>query len=64
MIDLFGPRPRRPRRVMMHVADAGIEMARYECAKCGHKTDWEPIESVTEVKRGKPCPMCNERPNA
>lgn len=63
-------KPRQKRRVMMHVADAGNwgwhtpwggKCIRFECSKCGHDTDWiDDNLSVTENKRGMPCPICNE----
>lgn len=62
-IDMFtenGKRPRRKKRVMMHVADAGSGMIRFECLKCNHDTDWIVDEqSVSENRRGMPCPNCN-----
>jgi hypothetical protein len=69
--DLFAPaRPRRKARVMMHVIDAGCApcadmdgddplIVILECGKCGHKTDWLPFRTITEAKRGAPCPNCN-----
>lgn len=61
-MDLFGfIKPRKPRRVMMHVADAGAYMIRFECDKCGHNTGWiVDTKTVTENRRGMPCPNCNE----
>lgn len=58
-------KPKVPRRVMMHVMDAGhgdtIEsMVRWSCSKCGHETDWSAVgESISTLKRGVPCPKCN-----
>lgn len=64
-------RPRRPRRVLMHVIDAGpwdgcgepgrlgSHLVRMQCPRCGHETDWIGVQSVTEGRRGKPCPECN-----
>lgn len=64
--------PRRAPRVLMRVADAGPPGAVFECAKCGHRTDWlrvwyagseNPREegemTMSEAKRGIPCPKCN-----
>jgi DNA-directed RNA polymerase subunit RPC12/RpoP len=71
MDDLFGPvirQPRKPLRVMMHVIDVGDSgfsddgypgIAIFECGKCGHKTEWTTFRTVTEAKRGVPCPKCN-----
>lgn len=55
-------KPKRRRRVMMHVADGGIDHVRFECGRCGHDTGWlrcEETDSVTKLKRGEPCPKCN-----
>lgn len=65
MRDLFPGAPRRPRRVMMHVADAGdgpsCPMIRFECPRCGHDTDWIKDQwTVSENRRGRPCPVCNK----
>lgn len=61
-----GQKQRRQPRRMMHVVDAGGDCSGsgshsvvFECAKCGHKTDWQKVESVTEGRRGIPCPICN-----
>lgn len=52
------------RRKLMHVADAGEfgdkgPICMMQCAKCGEETDWLEFESITEAKRGIPCPKCN-----
>ena len=54
---------------MMHVCDASDSVcctsdsdagaARFSCAVCGHETDWMPVRTTTEAKRGIPCPDCN-----
>lgn len=68
-IDMFaedGRKPRRKPRVLMHVSDAGIfpdgkKCIRFECSKCGYDTGHIYDErSVTENKRGIPCPECNQ----
>jgi DNA-directed RNA polymerase subunit RPC12/RpoP len=42
----------------MHEEDAeGI--AKYQCAKCGHASEWMGFRTTTEAKRGIPCPKCN-----
>lgn len=61
--DLFGPRPRRKPRVLMHVTDilsgccgdfdAPIRLA-LACRKCGHTT-----EAVERKRQDYPCPVCN-----
>jgi hypothetical protein len=54
-----------PRRVRMHVADAGhlaggAKGIRFRCRHCGHDTGWIADEkSVSENKKGLPCPNCN-----
>jgi hypothetical protein len=66
--DLFpGTKPPRavPRK-LMHVCDAstddyddGLATVRMSCTRCDHVSDWLAI-SVTEAKRGLPCPNCNK----
>ncbi|CAE6822164.1 hypothetical protein R70006_06253 [Paraburkholderia domus] len=66
-IDLFGEVPRRARRVLMHVIDAGENsgdpgyqvVARFKCGKCGAETDWLQVENVSKAKSGLPCEACN-----
>jgi DNA-directed RNA polymerase subunit RPC12/RpoP len=60
-------RHRAKRRVLMHVADAGNspwgKVVQFVCHKCGHDTGWiEDRRTVSENKRGLPCPKCNEAP--
>jgi hypothetical protein len=57
--DLFPDAPRRARRVMMHVIDAGSSLVRFACGRCRFETDWLPERTVTEDRRGWPCPRCN-----
>jgi hypothetical protein len=66
-LDMFsdsGVKPRRTKRIMMHVVEAGQsnsgKVIQFECSKCFHNTDWIVDDrSVSENKRGKPCPQCN-----
>lgn len=62
MPDLFPSSPRRPRRVLMHVVDAGDCESTYRvhlvCPKCGHDDGWHHGLTFTETKR-QPCPKCN-----
>lgn len=56
------------RRKLMHVADAGDRgdkgpICQMECVTCGERTDWLEFESITEAKRGIPCPKCNQTTN-
>ena len=63
MPDLFPTAPRRSRRKLMHVSDAGGDsspIVQYRCARCGHETDWQDQGTLTEAKKGKPCPNCNK----
>lgn len=62
MTQLFtkGEAPRRKRRVLMHVIDCGSGYISLMCKKCGHETGWiEEVLTITEYKRGLPCPECN-----
>ncbi|MDD2748654.1 hypothetical protein [Acidithiobacillus thiooxidans] len=57
--------PRRKPRKLMHVCDAygdGPDHVHvcFRCSRCGHETDWIDGLTVTEAKRGIPCPMCNK----
>lgn len=49
----------------MHVCDAGHgeegkPLCQMECRKCGYVSDWFIFDTVTEAKRGLPCPRCLE----
>lgn len=63
-LDLFPqePIPRAKPRVMMHIIDAGADLALFECGRCGYDTDWLPYGSWSDAKRGMPCPHCNAEP--
>lgn len=61
--------PRAKPRKLMHVFDAGPaetggHMIRFHCARCDHETDWMLVATVTEAKRGIPCPRCNAKGQA
>lgn len=71
-LDLFpsDPKPRTPRVVRMHMVDAGeapgrmsgwktAQGAHFKCCRCGHDDDWTFDLTITEIKRGLPCPKCN-----
>lgn len=65
MFSPTGTKPRRVRRIMMHVVEAGQgnsgKVIQFERAKCGHNADWIGDEkSISENKRDQPCPKCNE----
>lgn len=66
--DLFPDAPRRPsrpRRVLMHVVDAGDNgcktkfkyFVHLECPKCGHDAGWWETDTKREAQT-QPCPMC------
>ena len=67
--DMFAelkPPRARPKR-LMHVCDSagscdeegGGAMVRMWCLRCSHETEWLTFPTVTEAKRGIPCPKCN-----
>lgn len=63
-LELFEKPPRRPRRVMMHVYDAGHidgfgEAVRFKCTRCPYVSDWIKARTLTEDRAGEPCPKCN-----
>lgn len=66
MAELFSKEqaPKRPPIKRMHVVDAGNGLSgkviQFECRRCGHNTGWiEDTCSVSDNKRGLPCPKCN-----
>lgn len=65
MSGLFAPNdlPRAARLKRMHVRDAGCDngLVRLVCPHCGYDDGWSrhPRRSVSELKRGLPCPECN-----
>lgn len=61
------PKPRRKRRVLMHVFDAACDApdevtdyVRMRCARCDKETDWMLVRRAV-AKRGAPCPNCNPK---
>lgn len=59
------PRSRPRRKFVMHVHDAGNAeegaiIAQFRCKRCGHETDWLVCETLTEARKGIPCPLCNK----
>ena len=62
---LFANLPRdRPRIVRMHVVDAGGNYdVHLKCSTCGHDAGWVNLEqlglTISQAKRGVPCPVCN-----
>ena len=59
---LVVPLIRQPRRVLMHHIDAGPgnpNGAVFRCGKCDHLTGWLFDVTNEELRRGRPCPVCN-----
>jgi DNA-directed RNA polymerase subunit RPC12/RpoP len=65
-------KPRAKPRIMMHLIDAGddgcgnqgaLMVCLFKCPKCNKESDWLPINTTTEGKKGVPCPKCNEVKN-
>lgn len=58
---LFDELPKSKPVKRMHVNDAGgPELVEMICGHCGHNTGWiNPGKTITELKRGLPCPKCN-----
>lgn len=61
--ELLGKPPRRMRGQLMHVCDAGPGegprcVVQMRCRRCGYVSDWLQFDTVTEAKRGLPCPKC------
>jgi hypothetical protein len=53
---------RKMRGQLMHVSDAGDAdglICKFRCKKCGFQSEWLKMPTVTEAKRGIPCPKCN-----
>jgi hypothetical protein len=63
--DIFGGKPRKPYQFKMHVCDAGGDneehIATFECRRCNEKTGWLSFKTITEIRRGIPCPICNNK---
>jgi len=64
MGDLFPKPPRQRPRILMHVIDAGYAdrdktIVKCKCKKCGYVSDWLVVDTITEAKRGLPCPKCH-----
>ncbi len=56
--------PRKPRIKRMHVVGTGTSgsccVIQFKCERCGYYTGWsENRRSISENKRGLPCPRCN-----
>jgi len=63
--------PRKAPQKLMHVCDAGNSscgpvdgssaVVKFSCRRCGHESEWLFGFTVTEAKRGIPCPVCNKQ---
>jgi hypothetical protein len=57
--------PRKPRIKRMHVVDAGGDcgtMVEMKCYHCNYESGWfSTDEPIRQLKRGLPCPKCNEQ---
>jgi hypothetical protein len=61
--------PRAKPKKLMHVSDS-YESCSVEdgdtvqvcmtCIHCGYESDWMTCATITEAKKGKPCPQCNQ----
>lgn len=53
--------PRRPRRILMRVIDAGQHgYLELKCRKCGHHEEHLGVEeTISAANRLRPCPVCN-----
>lgn len=54
------PSPKSPRLIRMHASDHMEGGGYFSCSKCGHVEGWLVGLSISEVRRGVPCPKCNE----
>lgn len=59
--ELLEKPPRKMRGQLMYVCDArhdAVATVELQCPKCHHRTGWIEFRTVTEAKRGLPCPKC------
>jgi len=73
LFPVFKPARAKP-RVLMHVSDSvechtgaaddlGKPMCVMTCKRCSTSSDWLIFDTVSEAKRGIPCPTCNPPPS-
>lgn len=67
----FAKKRKKPQK-MAHIDDIGGNrccgggdgdyegIATFKCARCGWLSDWLQFKTMTEAKRGVPCPVCNK----
>ena len=71
-VDMFQslkPKRNNPRK-LMHVCDSSGcceedgsgAMVRMFCKRCEYESNWLYLNTVTEAKKGLPCPICNQLP--
>lgn len=64
--DLFGfKKPRVKPQFRAHIIDAGAgyskpQIGLFKCHRCHWESRWIEFDTVTEGKRGIPCPVCNK----
>lgn len=63
------PKPKQKRQNRLkraHMIDAGVGMpgfpfgARFQCDRCNWESEWICHETETEIRKGQPCPSCND----
>jgi len=66
MLEIAPPKVRAVRVWRMHAIDLGHNpcvgpsyMALYKCNFCGTRSEWKTASTYTEIRRGIPCPKCN-----
>ncbi len=59
-LELLDRAPRAKPRKLMHVCDAGSGMVKFQCSRCGYRSDWVMAGKLSDDKRGRPCPNCNK----
>jgi hypothetical protein len=57
-------KPKQTKRKLMHFVDVGefpdgTSAAHFVCPRFGHDDGWSRV-SMTETRRGIPCPKCNK----
>ncbi len=57
------PKTVKKRQHLLHVYDAGHDphVVKLKCKSCEYDNGWAylPEKTITELKRGIPCPKCN-----
>ena len=53
--------PRAKPHVIAHMIDAGADVTRFRCKKCGWDSGWTYNDgaTVSQIKSGIPCAKCN-----